>query len=141
MGQVLVFLLDSDFVSQPTKVTPHEGVIAWLRTTKRVSTFVSVVTLHEIQHGIDLMPEGRKRRGLLRWFEEELLKEFALRTLDVTPEIARESGRLVARAKLEGHTADLGDAMIAATARVTGLRLASLNRKHFLRLGVEPIAL
>jgi predicted nucleic acid-binding protein len=31
------------------------------------------------------------------------------------------------------------DALIAATARVNGLKVATLNRKHFEKLGVELV--
>jgi predicted nucleic acid-binding protein len=44
-----------------------------------------------------------------------------------------------AAAKMSGHTAETGDVLIAATAIVHGLTLATLNRKHFERLGVDLV--
>jgi predicted nucleic acid-binding protein len=88
-----------------------------------------------------LLPSGKKRSFLKSWFEREVLIAFAARTLPVTSAIALESGRVIAAAKLAGHMADVGDAFIAATAIVHGLQMATLNRKHFLRLGVKLLDL
>jgi predicted nucleic acid-binding protein len=141
VGEVLKYLLDSDLISQPRKITPNRFAAHWLANVKEEETFISVVTLQEIQTGIYLLPSGKKRSFLKSWFEREVLIAFAARTLPVTSAIALESGRVIAAAKLAGHMADVGDAFIAATAIVHGLQMATLNRKHFLRLGVKLLDL
>lgn len=55
----------------------------------------------------------------------------------MTAEIADLNGHLMADSKKSAHPAEAGDALIAATAKVHGLKVAMLNRKHFERLGVE----
>jgi predicted nucleic acid-binding protein len=40
---------------------------------------------------------------------------------------------------LSGRGAELGDVLIAATALVHGLQVATLNRKDFEQLGVEIV--
>ena len=139
MGQVLKYLLDTDLLSQVTKITSDQVVEQWLATMNLEDSFISVITLQEIQTGIDLLPAGRRREALIRWFTRDVVVGFAERTLPVSPAIALECGVLVAAAKLGGHTADSGDALIAATAKVHGLQMVTLNRKHFVRLGVMPI--
>jgi predicted nucleic acid-binding protein len=54
-------------------------------------------------------------------------------------DVAELSGRLIADRKKDAHTLDPTDALIAATARVHGLLVATLNRKHFEKLGVELV--
>jgi predicted nucleic acid-binding protein len=59
--------------------------------------------------------------------------------LPITESIADECGRLLAASRKANAEAELGDALIAATARVHGLTVATLNRKHFVNLGVELV--
>lgn len=72
--------------------------------------------------------------------EVRLRGEFAGRILPVTAEIAELSGRLIAETKKAAHMAETADALIAATARVHGLKIATLDRNHFEWLGVELVA-
>ncbi len=85
------------------------------------------------------MPSGRRRRALEAWLEDSLLRGFADRILAVDAVTADLCGRLIAEATSQGHTPALGDALIAATARVRGLKLATLNKRHFRTLGVELV--
>jgi predicted nucleic acid-binding protein len=73
------------------------------------------------------------------WLEEDLLRGFADRILAVDAVVADFCGRLIVEAIGQGHTPGLGDVLIAATARVHGLQVATLNRQHFERLGVELV--
>ncbi len=59
---------------------------------------------------------------------EELTEAFPV--LPATGEIAREAGRLKGR---DGrtHGTGLADALVAATARLHGMELATLNTRHF----------
>jgi predicted nucleic acid-binding protein len=59
--------------------------------------------------------------------------------LPVTEEIADLSGRMIAASKKASHTAEMGDTLTAATASIHGLKVATLNRKHFQRLGAELV--
>ena len=53
--------------------------------------------------------------------------------------VADTCARLIAKAKHEKHNPDLADALIAATAVIHGLKLATLNRRHFELMGVELV--
>jgi predicted nucleic acid-binding protein len=97
------------------------------------------MTIQEVRAGIELMPAGAKRRTVERWLLTDLIEGFAGRVLPVEIAIADECGRLVVVARRLGHTPDLGDTLIAATANVAALKLATLNRKRFERLGVELV--
>ena len=101
--------------------------------------FVSVISLLEIRQGIEHMAHGRRRDNLEMWVTESLPGSFADRVLPVSSEIADVCGRLVARCQQDGHTPELADALIAATAVVHGMRVATLNVKDFERLGVKLV--
>lgn len=56
---------------------PHPGVVKWLDTTPATSQYLSVLTLAEIETGILRNDEGKRRRDLQRWFNEDLPARFA----------------------------------------------------------------
>ena len=134
-------LLDTNVISQRTKATPHAGAVRWLSQTPSSEMYLSVVSLAEIRFGIEEMDAGRKRQNLEYWLEQDVRQGFAGRVLLVDERIAEEAGRLTSIGKEEGARPDFADALIAATARVHGLRLVTPNRKHFEGLGVELVEL
>jgi hypothetical protein len=80
---------------------------------------ISVVTITEILSG---MRDGEQTRT------ERLLLLFSV--LDVNEEIARLAGYYLGRYR-RSHGAELGDALIAATARHSGAGIVTRNRKHY----------
>ena len=75
------------------------------------------------------------------WLEEDVRISYAGRILPITEEIASLGGRLIAERRKASETPGSNDCLLAATARVHGLSVATLNRKHFERLGVELVEL
>ncbi len=101
--------------------------------------FLSVVSLLEIRLGIDQMSFGRKRHNLDLWLRADLPRSFADRILPVDTAVADACGKLIDASHKAGHTPKLSDALLAATARIHGLQMATLNRKDFVRLGVDLV--
>lgn len=132
-------LLDTDVISQRIKASPDARVVRWLRKVQETELYVSAISFLEIRTGIDRMPHGRKRRDLELWLSTELPRSFAGRILPVNAVVADICGRMLVGSEESGHTPGLADALIAATAKVHGLRMATLNRRHFERLGVELV--
>ena len=97
------------------------------------------MTIEEVRAGIEGMPQGAKRQAIERWLVNDLMQRFDGRILPVDSAVADECGRLFVAVKKRGHTPSLGDVLIAATVNVHGLTLATLNRKHFERLGVKMV--
>jgi predicted nucleic acid-binding protein len=100
---------------------------------------ISAITLTEIRFGIEEMQEGQRRRNLTQWLTQDLLHGFAGRILPVDERVAQEAGRLISTGKRDGAKPDLAGAIIAATARVHSLKLATLNTTHFEPLGVDLV--
>lgn len=131
------YLLDTNVVSEWTRPHPDPRVVAWLGDVDEDRVFLSVVTLAEIQRGIDLLPRGKKQDRLAAWLAGELLDRFEARVLDVTRAIAREWGALCAQAQRDGIPIGVIDAFIAATARVHGLTVVTRNDGDFTSTGVK----
>ncbi|MEO6817258.1 MAG: type II toxin-antitoxin system VapC family toxin [Edaphobacter sp.] len=133
------YLLDTNVISQITKDRPNEWVLRWLDDQKEEDLFLSVATLLEIRTGIELSSVGKKRDELERWLVHTLPERFNDRIVPVERYTADLTGRIIARSRNEGWEMESMDALIGATAMVHDMGLATLNRKHFERLGVELV--
>jgi len=127
------FLLDTVVLSELRKAKPSRKVVQWIKAQKAESLFISVVSVGEIERGIE---RARKSNvvfaaELEQWLEI-LLNLYADRVLPVCANSARLWGRLSAKL---GH--DGADLLIAATALRHGLTVVTRNVKHFAPTGVH----
>jgi toxin FitB len=122
-----MILLDTVVLSELRKNRPSPKVIQWLEQHQDNDLFVSVVSLGEIERGIEKKRKAEPEfaRELTQWLEN-LQRLYADRILPVTPGIARKWGQLSAQL---GH--DGADLLIAATALVHGMTVATRNVRHF----------
>ena len=132
-------LLDTNVISEWTKPEPSPSVAAWLGAVAEDAAFVSVITLGEIRRGVDRLPEGRRRARLEEWLTGELPDRFDGRVLPVDRDVADAWGALLARTARGGVSMSVADALIAATARVHGLALATRNVGDFRHADVELV--
>ena len=82
------YLLDTNIVSQTTKLQPDVAVMQWWERQHRPSLMLSAIVFQELRFGIEMLPAGRKRDRLEEWLEIRLRGEFAGRILHVTEAIA-----------------------------------------------------
>lgn len=129
-----MYLLDTNVVSELRKPRPHGGVVAWLQSVDDAQLFLSVVTLGEIQAGIELTRErdADKAQALEQWLE---LVAGSYNVLAVEATIFRHWARLMHRKPATLYE----DALIAATARVHGLTVVTRNTHDFKSLAVDVL--
>ena len=129
------FLLDTVVLSELRKAKPSRKVVRWIKAQKTESLFISVVSIGEIERGIE---RARKSDAVfaaeLEHWLETLLSLYADRLLPVTANAARLWGKLSARL---GH--DGADVLIAATALSHGATVVTRNVKHFAPTGVQVL--
>jgi toxin FitB len=135
----LKYLLDTDVVSQYTKLPPDPRVDAWVQRTDDSNLYISFVTYAELWYGVNLLPAGKRRTEFENWIEGDLYMQFFDRVVGFSLDVARHYGSLMARAKKNGHNPNAMDGLIAATAAANGMVIATLNRKDFEKLGVELV--
>lgn len=128
------YLLDTNVVSELRKPRPHGAVVAWINDQQDEQLFLSAVTLGELQAGIERLrhQDAAKAREIELW-AEQLAASYQILPMDTT--CFREWGRIIARKPDEL----LEDAMIAATARVHHLIVATRNEGDFKRLDVSIV--
>lgn len=125
------FLLDTNVVSEWIKPQPNPNVVAWLAEVDEDRVYMSVVSLAEIRHGVELMPIGRRRERLMSWLTDELPARFEGRILGIDQRIAEAWGIMMARSQKGGAQLGAMDAFFAATAHAHGLTLVTRNVRDF----------
>jgi predicted nucleic acid-binding protein len=133
------YLLDTDVISQYTKQTPDARVDAWIQRTADSELYISVITYAELWSGVNLLSPSKKRTELEGWIEGDLSVQFFNRLVGFDLKVAKHYGSLMARAKKSGHNPNSMDVLIAAAAEANGMVVATLNKKDFVRLGVEVV--
>ncbi len=134
-----MILLDTVVLSELRKAKPNAGVLAFLTTQASETTFLSALTIGEIEAGIT------KKRGLetasSAGFADELAQwliatelQFAQNILPITPQIAKLWGRLCVQTGNKGI-----DNLIAATALCHNLTMVTRNVKDFEQTGVAVV--
>ena len=129
------FLVDANVLSEPTKARPDPRVIDWLRASER-EIAVDPFILGEIRFGILLLPKGRRRAKLERWFDA------GVQRIEVLPWDANTGlawAQLLARLRASGRSMPVKDSLIATTALVHGLAVATRNRADFEKSGVNVV--
>ncbi len=129
-----MYVLDTNVISELRKIRPHGGVVAWLRSVEDRHLHLSAVSFGEIQAGIERTREcdPAKAAEIEAWADQ--LAE-TWNVLPIDQSIFRLWAKLVHR-----RSDDLfEDAMIAATARIHGFKVATRNTKDFKHFGVELV--
>ena len=129
------YLVDANVLSEPTRRAPDASVLAWIHQHER-QIVTSAVVVGELEHGILLLPAGRKRRELERWFRLGVGK---LRILDFTARTAHAWAELLARLKKKGAAMPIKDSLIAASALEHDLSIATRNISDFRHAQVQLV--
>lgn len=132
-------LLDTNVLCEVTKPSPDPRVMHWIDGLDEDRSFISVVSIAEIQRGISLMNPGRKRDALAAWLGRDLPQRFEHRILPVDNIVAVAWGSLMATAKRRGKGMSSMDGLIAATAVSHELTLATRNQKDFEGYGIALV--
>jgi predicted nucleic acid-binding protein len=134
-----MFLLDTNVVSELRKARTGKAdrnLAAWAGGVPAAAMFLSVISVQELEIGVLLAERGDPAKGavLRAWLEGHALPAFAARILPVDTDVARRSAAL--------HVPDprpVRDGLIAATALVHGMTVATRNVADFAPTGVEVL--
>jgi predicted nucleic acid-binding protein len=132
-----MFVLDTNVVSglrRPEKADPR--LVAWAMAYPLANFFLSSITLLELELGALLVERKDAAQGavLRSWIDNQVLPGFEGRILAVDVAVARRCAHL--------HVPDPRaerDALIAATALVHGMTVATRNTADFAVAGVPIV--
>jgi len=132
----LSYLIDTNVLSELRKGARCDpNVSRWFASVDPEEVFLSVLAVGEIRNGIERIRrrDDRSARVLDAWLRK-LIAEHSDRILPIDEAIAQEWGRLSVPDRIP-----VVDGLMAATARVHSLTLATRNLKDVARTGVSCI--
>ena len=132
-----MYILDTNVVSELRKAKKaDQNVTKWAQPLPSATLYISVISLLELEIGILLMERRDKEQGaILRvWMNRHVLPTFSGRILAIDTTVAQRCGAL----HVPNPRSDR-DALIAATALVHGLTVATRNVADFEGMGVDVL--
>jgi len=130
------YLIDTNIISEVRKGTKcNRRVAVWYESIADANIYLSVLVVGEIRKGIErARPTDPARAGALEAWLVNAVKSFAERILPVDQAVADEWGRMSAKRSLPTI-----DALLAATAKVNGMTLATRNISDVADLGANVL--
>ena len=123
-----IYLLDTNIISEPTKITPNEKVLQKLADNLEYSC-ISAVTWAEMLSRIKSLSDGKRKNGLLDYSIEYVQKQYEILSFDASA--ANIYSDLYERLKKTGVPAQRFDLLIAAIAISNNLILVTRNVSDF----------
>jgi toxin FitB len=127
-GKMASYLLDTNVLSEAVRPQPSKRVESFLSTESDL--WLSVVALHEISYGVARVADPNRQIKLQTWIGSVKFR-FVGRTIDVDGPIAEMAGRLRGYASSRGRVLEPLDSLVAATAAISSLVLATRNIRDF----------
>jgi predicted nucleic acid-binding protein len=130
-----MFLLDTNVISELRRPDKADArVLAWAAASPLAVFYLSAISVLELELGVLTLERRDAAQGqvLRAWLDGQILPQFEGRILPVDTAVALECARL--------HVPDPRshrDAMIAATAMVHGMTVATRNVSDFAPTGVR----
>ncbi|UCG25986.1 MAG: type II toxin-antitoxin system VapC family toxin [Chloroflexota bacterium] len=120
----LIFLLDTNIVSEPMRPNPNRKTMAYLQQHEGEVAIASVVW-HELLFGWQRLPKSAKSDAIGAYLMEVIAAEIPILSYDAQAAYwhANERARLTAA----GRTPSFADGQIAAVATINDLTLVTAN--------------
>jgi len=134
-----MILLDTNVVSEPMRAEPSLAVVEWLDGQAVETLYLAAVSYAELLVGVEVLPAGKRRRGIGEALGELISKLFGPRILPFDHKAARAYANLIARARAAGHVISVADGQIAAIAAANGFIVATRDTAPFIAAGMPVI--
>jgi len=133
------YLLDTCVISELVARQPDPAVVQWVDGEDENRLFLSVITIGEIQRGIERLPASARQSALRHWLDDELVIRFDGRVLPITSAVMLLWGQMTADLERQGWPMPAMDSLIAATCLHHGMALVTRNEDDFVHSGVTLV--
>lgn len=134
-----MIILDTNVISETQKQHPDSNVMLFLDRLDPTTTFITSINVSEVLYGIDILPDGQRKKSLedaaFRLFQETFKGQILPFDFDASSHHAINA----AHAKRSGRAVSLADGMIAGIARSKMATVATRDVSPFKAMGVEVI--
>jgi toxin FitB len=132
-----MILLDTNVISELMRKQPSAQVVAWIEERPRSGLGITAITQAEILYGIELLPKGKRKQGLLAAGQAMFLEDFRGRIFPFNSDAAHAFAKISAIRQALGRPISQLDAQIAAIVHVVGAELATRNVTDFEGCGIK----
>jgi toxin FitB len=132
-------LLDTAVVSELVRKSPSAAVLKWIDGQDEALLYLSVLTIGELEKGVARLPASARRTRLLSWVRRDLVERFDGRLLPIDARTAARWGAIAGESERRGKPLPVIDCLIAATALVHGLTVATRSVTDFERCGATCV--
>lgn len=133
----MTYLLDTCVLSEFFRRQPDERVVHWLSEADEETLYLSVLSIGEVQHGIERLDDSPRKKELRHWLENDLLLRFEGRILPLDIRTLLIWGELTGRLVRQGRKLPAFDGLLAANALANHLILVTRNTADFADTGVS----
>ncbi|MFZ0301494.1 MAG: type II toxin-antitoxin system VapC family toxin [Terracidiphilus sp.] len=134
-----MILLDTNVISEPVRPSANPIVVAWLDHQLKETLYLCAPVLMEALLGVNLLPDGKRKRIMTEAVQGLLANYFSDRFLAFDREAAVAYASLASRAAAKGYSISVADGQIAAIASVHAFAVATRDTAPFLAVGVPVV--
>ena len=134
-----MIVLDTNVISELMKPSPDLRVADWLDSQLSDIFHITTVVLAELLNGIEMLPDGKRKRGLHKALDDIVIGMIESRVLAFDMSAARKFADINRLARSRGVTVGFADCQIAAAALVHGFSVATRDERPFSAMGCTVI--
>ncbi len=135
----MIFLLDTNVISEAMKPRPSPAVASWMRAQAPRSMFTAALCQAEILSGIAVLPAGRRRDDLKARAEAIFSQDFEGRVLSFNSAAAEAYAEIFAMRRQKGRPIAIADLLIAAIASANDAAIVTRDVSGFEECGLAVI--
>jgi toxin FitB len=132
-----MIIVDTNVWSELIRPEPERAVVQWEAANSHLLWF-SAIVLAEFRARAALMADGRRKDEISQLIEK-VIAAYQDRILPFDEHCSSMYGEVLRSARDAGAPIQAADAMIAATARAHGMRVATRDQRDFAGAGVDLI--
>lgn len=126
-----MILLDTNVLSALMRADRDDALDSWLDGQLPTELWTTTISVFEVELGLALLPEGRRRRRLEEAFAGLVDSDLRGRVVAFDRSAASAAARLAAARQARGRSGEWRDTQIAGIALTRGATLATRNLRHF----------
>jgi predicted nucleic acid-binding protein len=134
-----VIVLDTKVVSEPMKPDGDRRVEAWLDEQLAETLYITSISLSELLLGVELLPDGKRKKELGVALRDLLETLFGNRVLPFDLQAAITYATRISKARAAGRAISMADGQIAAIAAAHGFTVATRDTTPFVAAGVPVV--
>ncbi|MFM2282209.1 MAG: hypothetical protein RLZZ444_4440 [Pseudomonadota bacterium] len=134
-----MIVVDTNVISEPMRSRPDTKVQAWLNNQALSTLFLTSVSQAELMVGVEMLPDGQRKRTMASEMDALLESMFRARILPFTSDAAKIYAIAVASARKAGFNTGIADGQIASIAIANGFSVATRDQAAFEALGATVI--